>query len=296
MKLSIKCTLLLLLFAVSAQAQNLFWFIENKQVGFADKQGKVIIKPQFAMAGNFNENITFAGIGEGLFTAKYGFINKTGAWVIQPQFDAADEFSEGKARVLQGGKWGFINLKGNMVISPQFRLCYPFKNGYAKATTDNKTWGLIDTTGKFVLAPAYYSLVDMDKNGVLAVNTTLQTKWKLVNIKGEPVNDKEFGLIRNFSEGLAAARNENNQWGFINTAGDWVIEPKYSDAHLFSDGLAAVEIDFANWGFIDKNNSLIIKPAYDRAAIFINGFAKVEKGNEYLYIDKSGYVILKYPK
>lgn len=292
----IKLSIAFLALAINMQAQNLFWFIENNKVGFKDINGTSVIKPQFAMAGNFINGITYAGKGENAVGAKYGFIDSKGKWIIQPDFDAADDFAEAKARVLKNNKWGYINTAGKMIIEPRFRLCYSFLNGYAKATTDNKNWGLIDSKGNFVIEPVYYDITDIGKEGVLAVKETVSSKWKLINLKKELVSNKEFGLVRNFSQGLAAARDENDKWGFINSKGEWVIEPKYTNAASFSEGLAAVETDYSNWGFIDKSNAVLIKPIYDRQAVFLNGFAKVEKGNEYMYIDKTGKVVLSFAK
>ena len=45
----------------------------------------------------------------------YGFIDKNGKVVIEPQFDDAGYFSEGLAGVEKDGKWGFIVKSGNDV-------------------------------------------------------------------------------------------------------------------------------------------------------------------------------------
>ena len=223
-------------------------------------------------------------------------IDKKGNWVIQPDFDDADDFTEGLAPVLENGKWGFINRKGKMIIAPQFRLCFAFINGHAKASNENNNWGLIDTEGKFVIEPEYYDITDMGKEKVLAVKKTIGSKWQIINILKDPVSEKEFSLVRNFAEGLAPARDETDKWGFINAKGEWVIVPVYTNAASFSGGLAAVETDYAKWGFIDKFNTFLIKPEYDRQSAFKQGFALVEKGKYYMYINKTGEVVLQFEK
>ena len=49
---------------------------------------------------------------------KYGFIDKNGKVVIEPQFDNVSAFSEGLAKVEKDGKWGFIHKSGKVVIEP----------------------------------------------------------------------------------------------------------------------------------------------------------------------------------
>jgi hypothetical protein len=57
-------------------------------------------------------------------TGKWGFIDKQGKLVINPQFDRAENFVDGLAPVRIGdektGKWGFIDKQGKLVINPQF--------------------------------------------------------------------------------------------------------------------------------------------------------------------------------
>ena len=51
---------------------------------------------------------------------KWGFIDKNGKVVIEPQYDFAEPFSEGLGKVKKDGKWGFIDKSGKVVIEPQF--------------------------------------------------------------------------------------------------------------------------------------------------------------------------------
>ena len=68
--------------------------------------------------------------------SKYGFIDKNGKVVIEPQFDDAGDFSEGFAQVKKDGKWGFIDKSGKVVIEPQFRDAEPFSEGFARVAIE----------------------------------------------------------------------------------------------------------------------------------------------------------------
>ena len=47
---------------------------------------------------------------------KYGFIDKNGKVVIEPQFDGILDFSEGLAGAEKDGKWGYIDKSDKLVI------------------------------------------------------------------------------------------------------------------------------------------------------------------------------------
>ena len=63
---------------------------------------------------------------------KYGFIDKNGKVVIEPQFDNVEDFIEGFWKVEKDGKWGFIDKNGKVVIEPQYDYVRDFSEGLAE--------------------------------------------------------------------------------------------------------------------------------------------------------------------
>ena len=117
--------------------------------GFIDKQGRMVIPPQFEHAQYFSEGLAAAKQG-----GKWGFIDKQGRMVIPPQFEEVKLFSEGLAAVKQAGKWGFIGKQGKMVIPAQFEYTFLFRNGLAWVKQGGK-FGFIDKQGEMVI-PAQF--------------------------------------------------------------------------------------------------------------------------------------------
>jgi len=75
----------------------------RSQFGFADREGNIIIEPQYRQAEHFSEGLASVEI-EG----KSGYINRHGVFIIEPVFDHALSFCNNKALVCMDQKWGFI--------------------------------------------------------------------------------------------------------------------------------------------------------------------------------------------
>jgi hypothetical protein len=278
------------------QAQNLIPFIEKNRFGFLHKvYGRTVITPQFVFASSFKDSIAVAAIGNHIVSAQYGFINEKGKWIITPQFSAADQFSEGKARVQKNGQWGYINKKGAIIIQQQFSLCYNFSEGLASASLKNNLWGLIDSSGKFVLQPIYYNITSVF-GGVVCTQQNMTDKWEILTIKNKTSIKTSFTRMNGFADSLSAARDTANKWGFVNMTGQWVIPPTYTNAGSFSEGLVAVQKDYKSWGFINKKGEWVIEPKFDRVGTFNNGIALMEMGSDLVCIDKEGNILFSFKR
>ncbi len=81
-------------------------------------------------------------------------------------------------------------------------------------------------------------------------------KWGFINHSGKFVIEPKFKRISKFSEGLAAA-DQNNRFGYIDRKGEYVIQRQYSFAKAFSAGYAPVQMD-GFWGAINKKGDLVL--------------------------------------
>jgi hypothetical protein len=80
---------------------------ESNEYGYIDKDGKIVMEPQFAWTGSYSEDLKRVQPVKG---GKYGYADKEGKIVIEPVFDEVSDFSEGLAAVVKD-KSGFILIK-----------------------------------------------------------------------------------------------------------------------------------------------------------------------------------------
>ena len=80
--------------------------------GYADKDGKTTLKPQYTAAYAFNENIN--DVAPVAVDGKFGYIKKDGEFVTEPQYSFAGSFSDkGLAKAVNtDGKTVFVDSRG----------------------------------------------------------------------------------------------------------------------------------------------------------------------------------------
>ncbi|NDJ21645.1 WG repeat-containing protein [Nostoc sp. B(2019)] len=115
----------------------------NFDFGFLDREGKIVIKPQFHLAYPFSEGLALVRNKPTGSRSGFGFINKTGKFVIPPNLIIPASFSQGLAPFCMGeSACGYIDKSGKVVIQTQFADVSSFSENIAPVKVGNK-WGYI---------------------------------------------------------------------------------------------------------------------------------------------------------
>ena len=305
--------------AIPQNQETLLPFLKGRLWGYINKNGDVVIDPQFHSASDFHEGLAHVSIGKYPQFADECFINTAGEYVLRFDFSHHfGSFSEGLASVEVDDKRGFINKKGEFVIEPQYEFTYPFSEGFALVGDWREgPWGYCDDDGKFVYVPELNVGKEDDINKYWFIDTTGEIafgRWfesaqdfseglacvdidgekVYINYSGEIVLEPGFDGAGPFSEGMATV--STGEWptakvGFIDRTGECVIEPQYGSANQFSEGLTGVMVggwQDGKWGFINKEGEFVIEPVFDGVASFSEGLAVVRIGN--WDTGKSGFI------
>ncbi|MFH0888875.1 MAG: WG repeat-containing protein [Planctomycetota bacterium] len=214
-------------------------YVKEKNIskqGWINKEGNVVIKPQFDFlnCGDFSEGLAAARLNN-----IWGYIDKKGIFIINPQFTFATRFSEELAAVSFNDIWGYTNKSGYIVTPFEYNNATPFSEGLAAVKIKNK-WGFINKKWDITIKPQF-----------------------------DDVGPQIFSyLVPVFSEGMAAVRigRMGEKWGYIDKSGNMVIKPEFDEVGNFHNGLAQVifytkgSFSECKIGYIDKTGKYVWEP------------------------------------
>lgn len=123
---------------------------KDGKIGYVDKQGLEVIKPQYDEGLTFNEG--YAAVRK---DSKWLFLDSTGKAITEAIYDDAMSFKNGFATVASNNRYGFINKSGKVVIPLSFSNARSFSEGLAPAANTKGLWGYIDVKGEWVIKPFY---------------------------------------------------------------------------------------------------------------------------------------------
>lgn len=287
------------------ETPELFPIRQNGKVGYINRNGEIVIQPQFADALYFFDGLAVACIE----MYKCGYIDSSGKFVINPQFKSAIRFSEGLGGVIVEDKLGFVDKTGKFVINPQFDVVGDFMSGFFSEGLANikvgDKFGFVGTDGKIVINPQFDNATPFSE-GLAAVQ--LGKKWGFVDKEGKIIINPQFDEARPFCQGLAAVKI-GEQFGYIDKTGKIIINPQFNAALPFSDeGIALVFLK-DKVGFIDKEGKYLVSPQFlgqdwtwqfyfwmtsnIEKVSFSEGLAPVQVSEKKAgYIDKTGKIVI----
>jgi len=257
---------------------------------YIDKNGKIIINPQFTFASLFHDDYALVATGGTGDSAKIGFINKEGEYIINPIYKFGTYFSEDFACVVpENGVPTYIDTKGSIKFTiKDAEKASIFSNGlawFSKVDKEgNELFGFIDKTGKEKISPIYYDALFFSEE--LAAVKNKENKWGYINNDGKLIINYQFANAGIFTEEKACVYDGKN-YGYIDKNGKYLINPQFDDAKQFTQGLAAIK-QGKTWGFIDKEGKIVINPQFDDAFLFSDDLAAVKSSEKWGYIDKDG--------
>lgn len=181
---------------------------------------------------------------------------------------------------------------------------------------DNNHWGLIDPSGKVVLAPRFERVAKYPPSwDVLQLPNQVAAAQEITG--AEPVRDslipirldgkagfatrdgKILALGRyddtglGFSEGRIDVKS-GDRYGYADENGTLVVPAQYDETYPFRSGSAVVRVG-KKWGIIDRDGKFVVSPAWDfvdPGSAFNSDWIEIRVGNRSGVVDRTGKEIL----
>ncbi len=208
-----------------------------KYFGYIRNDGIVLTLPSYLDATVFNEGYAFV-----MNYAKRGYIDTTGKMIKEFKFGFGEPFYEGFSVVQDSaGHFGYIDKNFQPRIPLTFDEAHNFSQGLARVNKDGY-FGYIDTTGLLPIPAVFVMATDFKESRAFVARAAKldSIRYAVISSGGKLLTDFIFGDVRDFSQGIAAVR-ENDNWYFINLMGERFNKQNYAYADSFVDGIAYVK-------------------------------------------------------
>ncbi|MES2193981.1 MAG: WG repeat-containing protein [Pseudomonadota bacterium] len=255
--------------------------------GAINRDGTYAVVPAYNRVDPFIEGVAVVQVRH-RYGYLYGYVDETGRMIWKPQFAVAGPFSRGFAQVDFEGKSGLIDRDGKVALWPQFGYVMPFTHDRFWVTEErNVSPGntgqekFYDDLGAAVLVVDGVSI----RNTVVAP----KGKWGLVDRAGTWIRRPEFLDVRVFDKndaGLMWAKTDAG-WGLILSDLSWQVEPKFEEVGPVYDGVAPFMLD-RRWGLVDTKGRIVIEPRFESMPFFTGPHAPARVNKLFGLIDRTG--------
>ena len=222
--------------------------------------------------------------------------NANGKIINDSLFQEIHPLVNGFAICIKDNRIGYLNHKGVQIIGNMYEafidydILGNFNNGRAVVSKDKK-FGIIDTTGQFVLKPTH----DFIKSLGRYYGIQKKDKWTLINSSFETISDNDFESI-NMLRNKSLLIENDGRYGVMDQELNVIIECLYASISEIDDFLiisgeegdalfdysGSEIIPFGNWSFYnaDQNHLVVVN---------------AETGVIYKYIEKEGLRVINRP-
>ncbi len=275
------------------------------------KTGKIIL-PAYYSVINISD-FTKASVARCLKKYGNGLLINRDCEIVKKQLGFVGDFSKNYTRANTKGKIIPVKEKNKEKSKRNYKYLLQVP-GFDYSGMDNffsnpsfcsgGKWGIMDTTGNFIVEPKYNFLQRYFRNEFIA---QLDKKWGVISPNDSIKIDFIYDEIRYFFNDSAKKKWANipyykvrskNKWGVIDSIGTVIIDTKFSEIeYSYNDDIffiTKIKEKEIIYGYIDTTGSVKIKHNFYEAGEFKEGKASIKIAkNKYSFINKSGEQINK---
>lgn len=242
-----------------------------------DAQGNILLsgllsKPVFQ--GDYAVVSRFGGIipedesGSGEIIPIYGLIDTRGSLLLPFEYDEL-HLSGNTLRGKMNEMWGLLDVDGTVLLPFEYDYISDFildrSCVYLHDEEGHSVYGMIDSTGRFVLPPEYAAIKIYD-DGQVIVRKSTDDPWEpsiYMNLDGECLLETEYFSAKAFQGDYAVVgriypRGKDHlvQKGIINRSGKEILPCIYDFVCLGPDGRGTATMIHAAFPFFIENDTV----------------------------------------
>lgn len=264
---------------------------KNGLWGYADSEGKFVIRPVFNQAHPYEGNVARVNVG-GL----WGIIGNNGLFVVNPAYDSIDPYSADSLAVVNlRGKYGLINSYGIRIGDAHYeRMDY---TDYGYRVYFSGKYGTVDKRGKIMIPPEYDVIEVLDKwRGLEQVNK--DGKWGILK-EGRYILtlafDEKMTLLQSGLNGLPDLYlvTQGGVKGVVTSYGQYVVPCVYDEIAPSASGQYYVTRQGDRYGAVSLKMAELIPPILQNRPYIGEDVFKVYDGVEFYAVNHKGAVTFK---
>ena len=190
----------------------------------------------------------------------------------EPAFDGPKEMlgwaSEGVVAFRHDGQWGLMTCDGEEILRPQFDVLFGGLSEGTVRVAQGGAMSVISIDGTPMLNDATFEYIGGGQGLVYPVKDARTDRWGVVGRDGKWLSPTRYDFIGDFSEGLAAFFNEDNEQqslaGFVDLQGNehfvsaGIVRPVNPQLVGFRNGMAFVKGDMPGESRVIKRDGQVI--------------------------------------
>lgn len=256
--------------------------------GYANKEGKFVIKPVFTQACPFEGKLARVNV-EG----KWGLISDNGTFILPPIYDNIDGYSSDSLAVVKSwASFGLLDAKGHLVQPIVYEDIQYADYGY-RAVLDDK-FGTIDKNGQEILSAQYDNIVMLDRRRGLEM-VFKDGLWGVLR-NGRDVLafgfDEQMVLLQSGSSGQPDLYlvHQNGKTGVVTSYGQFVVPCVYDDIIPALSGQYYLTVLDGKFGAVSLKMVELIPPILEKRPYLGEEIFKVHDNGTFSAVNCRGTV------
>lgn len=175
-----------------------------------------LLSPTGAVTSLAQSNITNFRNGIGVFgyeeNNRFGLIDSSGKVLTPAIFDGIQALRNHLFIVQKDQRYGLVGVNGKEILPPSLQSIGEFKFNFATATLDGTHFGLINTSGQWVVKPTIDAEIHILSDRLFSYTTQNKTTYK--NLQGKTLAEVDgYSTFQSVGNGLGILHLENSETG-----------------------------------------------------------------------------------